>query len=201
MKLKSNKYKTILFFGPPGSGKSTQAKLLDKKKFFYISTGELLRHMRDGAEFQSGALGKKITKIMEAGGLVPDRTMIDLLFRYLSQAVSEGIFKPDKQILIFDGIPRNTTQIRMLNDHVQVIQIIDIHFSSDSILKERIRKRAVQEGRSDDKNRGIIEKRLAIYKNETAEVLKHYPKNIIYKINGDDSVKEINQQIKNILNN
>jgi adenylate kinase len=138
---------------------------------------------------------------MEAGGLVPDRTMIDLLFRYLSQAVSEGIFKPDKQILIFDGIPRNTTQIRMLNDHVQVIQIIDIHFSSDSILKERIRKRAVQEGRSDDKNRGIIEKRLAIYKNETAEVLKHYPKNIIYKINGDDSVKEINQQIKNILNN
>jgi adenylate kinase len=201
MKLKNNKFKAILFFGPPGSGKSTQAKLLSKKSFFYISTGEILRKLEQNINFRKSNLGKRIAKIMALGNLIPDNTMFELLQWILAADIKKRIFNLQRQILILDGMPRDISQVKKINSLFHIIKIIDLYVTDDSILIKRIAGRAKKDSRPDDKNIETIRKRLAVYKKETAKVLSRYPKEIIIKINGLGAIKEIHRQIKDELKN
>jgi adenylate kinase len=201
MKLKNNKFKAILFFGPPGSGKSTQAKLLSKKSFFYISTGEILRKLEQNVNFRKSNLGKRIAKIMALGNLIPDNTMFELLQWILAADIKKRIFNLQRQILILDGMPRDISQVKKINSLFHIIKIIDLYVTDDSILIKRIAGRAKKDSRPDDKNIETIRKRLAVYKKETAAVLSRYPKKIIIKINGRGAIKEIHRQIKDELKN
>ena len=201
MKLKNNKFKTILFFGPPGSGKSTQAKLLSKKRFFYISTGEILRKLEQNVNFRKSNLGKRIAKIMALGNLIPDNTMFELLQWILAADIKKKTFNPQRQILILDGTPRDISQVKKINSLFHIIKIIDLYAPDDSILIKRIAGRAKRDSRPDDKNIETIRKRLAVYKKETAAVLSRYPKKIIIKINGLGAIKKIHRQINAELKN
>ena len=201
IKKQKHKYDTILLFGPPGVGKSTQAKLLDKKRFVYISSGEVLRRNEKNTKFRNSTLGKRVSKIMSSGKLIPNKIMIDIFLQTIKEYISRKIFNPKKQILVLDGIPRNRSQARIINNIFNIIKIIYIYSHNDSRLADRILKRAKKEGRSEDQNMNIIRKRLAIYKKETNKVLDYYHKKIILKINGFNDIKKIQGQIKDSLNN
>ena len=136
---------------------------------------------------------------MASGGLISDDIMLKLLKKILKEDIRRKIFNPQKQTLILDGIPRDVSQTKKINGILNVIKIIDIYISDDSVLIKRLVGRAKKDGRQDDKNIETIKRRLNIYKKETAEVLAYYPGKIISKINGINTINEINRQIINEL--
>jgi adenylate kinase len=175
----------IVFFGPPGSGKGTQAsRLAASAGILQISTGDLLRgHVARGT-----ALGAIAKPIMESGALVPD----DLVTRMLK----ERLAGPDaKSGAIFDGYPRTVAQARSLETllketggRVDNVLFIDV---PDAILVDRLLKRATLEGRSDDTKETIAE-RLRVYREKTAPLADLYASaGVLVTIDGDRSVEAV----------
>ena len=175
----------IVFFGPPGSGKGTQAsRLAASARIPQGSTGDLLRsHVVRGT-----ALGAIAKPIMESGALVPD----DLVTRMLK----ERLAGPDaKSGAIFDGYPRTVAQARSLETllketggRVDNVLFIDV---PDAILVDRLLKRATLEGRSDDTKETIAE-RLRVYREKTAPLADLYASaGVLVTIDGDRSVEAV----------
>ena len=175
----------IVFFGPPGSGKGTQAsRLAASAGIPQISTGDLLRsHVARGT-----ALGAIAKPIMESGALVPD----DLV----TQMLKERLAGPDaKSGAIFDGYPRTVAQARSLEallketgGRVDAVLFIDV---PDGVLVDRLLKRATLEGRSDDTKETIAE-RLRVYREKTAPLADLYGKaGVLVSIDGDRSVEAV----------
>ena len=175
----------IVFFGPPGSGKGTQAsRLAASARIPQVSTGDLLRsHVVRGT-----ALGAIAKPIMESGALVPD----DLV----TQMLKERLAGPDaKSGAIFDGYPRTVAQARSLETllketggRVDNVLFIDV---PDAILVDRLLKRATLEGRSDDTKETIAE-RLRVYREKTAPLADLYASaGVLVTIDGDRSVEAV----------
>ena len=181
----------IVLFGPPGSGKGTQAQfLIDKFNLKQISTGDLFRYnMKNDTE-----LGKLAKSYIDKGELVPDQVTIDMLIDELKKPTSAQGF-------IFDGFPRTATQTQALETIVEeVLQApIDICLSlivEDKILVERLLKRGETSGRSDDSNEEIIQNRIQEYYAKTAEVAELYKQQGKYvEINGVGEIEEISQKL------
>ena len=172
----------IVFFGPPGSGKGTQAsRLAASAGLPQISTGDLLRsHVAKGTPL--GAIAKPI---MESGALVPDDVVTKML--------AERLREPDaKGGAIFDGYPRTVAQAQSLDallkaagGRVDVVLFIDV---ADATLVDRLLKRAVLEGRADDTKETIAE-RLRIYREKTAPLADLYRKaGLLITIDGDRAI-------------
>jgi len=148
---------TVLLFGPPGCGKGTQAKRLEKAmRSPHVSTGDMFRdHLSRRSE-----LGLKIEHIMKSGQLVPDAVT--------NEMVRDRLLRPDAALgVILDGYPRNVVQARWLDLFlrsrgygVKVVIVIDVPHGE---LVERIRGRALKENRADDADPAVIEHRLATY--------------------------------------
>jgi len=195
----NKKYKAILIFGPSGIGKSTQGKMLADfdKSFFYLSESEILRNFtkkKDG-DFN---LQKKVAEFITSGKLIPDDLAIKLFFGVLDRLKKEEKINANK-ILVLDGIPRNLNQANLIKDKVEVIKIIYLYSSDNSVLVQRIKKRLRIEKRTDDQNMDIIKNRIESYIKETLAVLDKFPKNIVIKIDGLDTIKHIHQTIiKNV---
>ena len=161
----------IVIFGPPGSGKGTQAQNLIKKfNLKQISTGDLFRHnIKNETE-----LGKLAKSYMDKGELVPDQVTIDMLIDELKKPT-------DAQGFIFDGFPRTAFQTEALEDIVKNVlnDQIDICLSlvvEDEILVKRLLERGKTSGRSDDADENIIRNRIKEYYTKTAEVAELYKK-------------------------
>ena len=141
------KHKTMLnlvIFGAPGSGKGTQSEvLIEKYGFDHISTGDILR-----AEIrQESELGKAAKSYMDAGQLVPDSLIIDMIEKVLRER------KPKKGIIL-DGFPRTVAQAEALDAlfarlDTQVHAVLDLQVAEDELV-ERLLKRGQDSGRSDD---------------------------------------------------
>lgn len=183
----------IIFFGPPGAGKGTQAKIVeDKYGLKQLSTGDMLR-----AEVAAQtALGKKAKEIMDRGELVSDEIVIDMIAGHVdSPACKKGV--------IFDGFPRTQAQAIALDDMLKVrgkkVDLVIELKVDDAALIERIEKRAQEEGRSDD-NIEALKNRLAQYRNYSAEVLPYYQeKGDIAPVDGMRPIDEVTMQIEAIL--
>jgi len=159
--------KHLVFFGPPGSGKGTQAsRLASALGIPQISTGDLLRsHVARGTP-----LGAIARPIMESGALVPD----ELVTRMLKERLGE----PDaRRGAIFDGYPRTVPQAESLDallgetgGRVDAVLFVDV---PDEVIVDRLVKRATLEGRSDD-SPATIRERLRVYRQKTAPLAERY---------------------------
>lgn len=181
----------IVLFGPPGSGKGTQAQnLIEKFNLKQISTGDLFRYnIKNKTE-----LGKLAKSYIDKGELVPDQVTIDMLIDELKKPTDAAGF-------IFDGFPRTAAQTEALEKIVkeQLNDDIDICLSlivDDEILVQRLLKRGETSGRSDDADENIIRNRIKEYYDKTAEVAELYKKQGKYvEINGVGDIDEIAQKL------
>ncbi len=99
----AHRYRTILLFGAPGSGKGTQGKILGQVPgFFHLSCGEVFRGLNPASE-----LGKTFLEYSSQGKLVPDSYTVQLWCEHIDRLVHTHHFHPEGTILLLDGIPRN----------------------------------------------------------------------------------------------
>ncbi len=183
----------LIFLGPPGSGKGTQAKLLAERLGVpAISTGDMLRD----AVRRGTPLGRRAQAIMEAGELVPDDLVIGL--------VQERTALPDaRNGFLLDGFPRTIEQAKALDrilegNAASVDGVINL-LVPEGTLVERLLGRAALEGRSDDRRETVAE-RLRVYREKTAPLVEHYRNlGVLYDVDGSGSVEEVAGRIDRAL--
>ena len=176
--------KYLLFLGPPGAGKGTQAELMSEtSKYLHLSTGELLRKE---VKLKTN-LGIQVKEIINSGKLVQDELVLEI--------VKKNLLKKNKG-WILDGYPRNLSQANSLNQVLEVInQSLEMVFYLD-VPEEILVKRLLNRGRTDD-NEDTIRTRLNIYKETTEPLIDFYKKMKIMKyINGNRELKKISDEIK-----
>ena len=183
----------IVIFGPPGAGKGTQSNfIVEKYNLHQLSTGEILRK-----EIKNNtSLGAQIESIINAGNLVSDKIVSDLIEKYISNKIY-------KNRLIFDGYPRNLTQVKnldnLLKKNDQKIDIVLKLSVSLEIVKKRILQRQTEEKRADD-NEEIAIKRFKTYEKSSEPVLDYYKQsNLLKVVNGEARISEINSEISGLI--
>lgn len=195
----------IIFLGPPGSGKGTQAKLLSEKlKIPHISTGDIFReNIKNQTE-----LGKKAAEFMNKGFLVPDEIT--------NQMLKNRIEKEDcKKGFILDGYPRTIAQANFLKSISKIDKIINFELDDNEIIKRISGRRTCQNCNSvyniysakpkkdnicdkcgnelkqrDDEKPDVVKKRLEVYREQTKPLLEYYKKEII-NLSAYDNIEKI----------
>ena len=178
----------LLFLGPPGAGKGTQAaRLCETNGMKHLSTGDLLR-----AELAAGtALGQEAETVMNRGELVSD-TLVLAIVENKMQSFSGGGW-------LLDGFPRTVPQaealeplLENLNQPIQAVVLLEL---DDAVLIQRLLAR----GRADD-NENVIRNRLEVYREKTAPLINFYrKKGLLLSVAADGSVEEITERISSTL--
>lgn len=185
------RFPAVLLFGMPGVGKGTQGQLLGTiPGLFHLSTGAIFRSLADDTDD-----GRLVADRLRHGQLVPDELTIEIWTHWLNAHIESGDFQPDRQVLLLDGIPRNVHQCERLEELINVLQIIYLNPPSDEPIVQRLRQRALIEGRSDDADEAIIRCRFEVYRRDTAPILNSYPKNLIHEIDPMGSPAEVLKRI------
>ncbi|MBP7821421.1 MAG: adenylate kinase [Saprospiraceae bacterium] len=176
----------LILFGPPGSGKGTQAvKLVEKYNLLHISTGDLFRYEMSN----NTPLGLEAKSYMEKGQLVPDLVTIGMLKNKVEA-------HPEVRGFIFDGFPRTIPQAEALDEfleqkHSRISALLALTVDNDEIVK-RILNRGKTSGRPDDNDEAIIRNRIAVYNKETAQVFDYYDAiDKSHSIDGIGSIEDI----------
>lgn len=172
------KYKSILLFGAPGSGKGTQGKVIGNiLGFIHTSTGDLFRALDKKSE-----MGKVFVEYSSKGLLVPDEFTVKLWKQTMEQWAASKKFNPASDVLVMDGIPRNVKQAELLSDTIDVLKIISLDVRDMDEMVKRLKGRALKEGRMDDADEKVIRNRMDVYARETKPVLDFYPKGAVASI-------------------
>lgn len=189
------KYRTVLLFGAPGSGKGTQGKILGSiPNFFHFACGDAFRNLRI-----DDPLGKVFIEYSSKGQLVPDQPTITLWAKNIEASTLDGGFNPDADTLVLDGIPRNVHQAEMLKDTLAVKAVINLSCADMNKMIERLQRRALRENRLDDANLDVIRKRLETYERETRPVLNFYGPKLVHEIDSTESPVMVTRAILDVL--
>jgi adenylate kinase len=179
----------LIFLGPPGSGKGTQAKTLaDIWSIPHISTGDILRQ----ALKDKTPLGIKAQGYMDRGELVPDKLVEDM--------VCERLDQPDTNSgWLLDGFPRTVNQALFLEELLQKLsqhgeRVINLEVPDDVVVE-----RLLERGRKDDTEE-VIRRRLEVYRHETAPLIDYYSdRQRLLKVNGNQSQEQVTDEIKKVI--
>ena len=178
----------LLFLGPPGAGKGTQAaRLCNANGMSHLSTGDLLR-----SEVAAGtALGQEAEAVMNRGELVSDALVLAIVESQLKGLSSEG--------WLLDGFPRTVPQADalepLLDELKQPIEAVVLLELDDAVLIERLLAR----GRDDD-NEAVIRNRLEVYREKTSPLISFYrDKGLLVSVEANGSVEEITERITEVL--
>ena len=199
----------LIFVGPQGSGKGTQAEIIcDKLKIAHISTGDILRHAK-------GKLKKEIDECINAGNLVSDELILKILKKRLSH-------KDCKKGFILDGFPRNLSQVEELSKITKIDKVVDISITDKESIRRiggrrtckncgeifnvatspKPKRRGICDecgkklSRRKDDNKFALKKRLKIYHKDTEKILKYYK---FVKVNGKQRIEEVTAEILKLL--
>jgi adenylate kinase len=174
------KYRTILMFGAPGSGKGTHGRNLGViPNFFHCACGDVFRSLRPDSP-----LGKTFLEHSSCGELVPDQPTIELWRQFIETSTKIGRFHPGEDMLVLDGIPRSVPQAGMLSDTLDVVAMFYLTSSRENLVA-RMQRRAIKDNRLDDANLDVIRQRLKTYETETKPVINFYGKKLVHRINTD----------------
>ncbi|MCB0558194.1 MAG: adenylate kinase [Lewinellaceae bacterium] len=176
----------LILFGPPGSGKGTQAaRLVEKYELLHISTGDLFRYEMGN----NTPLGQEAKSYIEKGELVPDEVTVGMLRNKVEANI-------DVEGYIFDGFPRTIPQADALDNllaengnDISLLAMLDV---PDDELVKRLLLRGETSGRADDVDESIIRNRIEVYKSETTPVFDYYArKGKAAKVHGVGSIDDI----------
>lgn len=185
------KLPAVLMFGMPGVGKGTQGSLLGTMTgMFHVSTGSIFRNLDPESDD-----GRLIFGLIDRGELVPDDVAVQVWMRWLDSQIVAGNCNPVTDVLVLDGIPRRPRQCELLEDNVDVLSVVHLEAESDEPILERLRSRALTEGRADDADESIIRRRFEIYREMTRPVLDYYPPEIVHTINPLGTQMEVKKRI------
>ena len=174
----SERYRTLLIFGAPGSGKGTQGKALGSiPRFFHCACGDVFRSLDTRTR-----LGQAFLHYSSRGELVPPEITIELWRVQIETAVEAHRFKPDLDYLVLDGIPRSVLQARAMKPLIEVKKVFHLTCPERTELVKRLKKRALKDNRLDDANEAVIRQRLDTYEAESKPVLDYYGPDLVQTI-------------------
>ena len=179
----------IVFIGPPGAGKGTQAeRLIETYSMAHLSTGDMLRAARDAKT----EVGQEADKYMSAGQLVPDEIIVGVIAERLTQPDCEGGY-------LLDGFPRTIAQAEALDKMLaEKGTPLDVVLEL-KVPEEELFTRLAGRGRADD-TPDVIRQRLVAYREQTAPLLAYYTeKNLLKSIDGLGTIEEIFDRAKAVL--
>jgi adenylate kinase len=180
-------FRSVLIFGPPGSGKGTLGKFLSSAgNHFHLSSGDIFR----GLSPESPA-GKLYHTYAGKGLLLPDEVTLQIWHHYVHGLIATNRYFPSEQLLLLDGIPRTLRQADLLQKHVQVEQVIVLEIEDTQELIKRIQRRALIEKRTDDLDSKILQTRMEVYQRDTIKLLQHYPSSLISRFSADQNPLEV----------
>jgi len=172
------RYRTILLFGAPGSGKGTIGKALGAiPGFVHVACGDVFRNLD-----LTTPLGQIFIQYSAKGLLVPDDTTIELWHQHIDALVATRRFVPERDLLVLDGIPRNVAQAEIMDHYIQVEKIFHLVCLNEELMFERLRRRALKENRLDDASEEVIRRRWRVYESDSQPVLDYYPAGDIHQI-------------------
>lgn len=179
--------RSILIFGPPGSGKGTLGRFLSSAgNHYHLSSGDVFR----GLSPESPG-GKIFHKYAGEGKLVPDEFTVGIWRHYVNGLIATNCYYPHEQFLLLDGIPRTTRQVALMEPHIDLLHIINLEMPRTEGLITRLKRRAMIERRMDDFDEKILWNRMQAYEEETLKVLENYPKKLISSFNADQPPLEV----------
>lgn len=175
------RYRSVVLVGPPGVGKGTQGKLLASiPGIFHLSSGDMFRELDDESDF-----GQLFHEYATRGDLVPDDITVKIWLQYVKNKVEQGVYDPESDLLILDGIPRNLAQAELLSPYVKILKILFMVCEDREVMFERIRGRALKEKRRDDADELVVRYRWDLYKRDTEPMIDHFTQEMVRIIDAD----------------
>lgn len=190
------KYRTYLIFGAPGSGKGTQGVTLGTlPRFYHCACGDVFRSIDTRT-----TIGRIFMEHSARGELVPDDVTLALWQEAIAAKIADKSFKPDIDVLILDGIPRNPNQARLMDDIIEVQKVFHLVCENRDAIVYRLKKRALKDNRLDDANEEVIRRRLETYERETKPLLEHYGPALIHQVDASRPPSEVLVEILAAIN-
>jgi len=183
----------IIFLGPPGAGKGTQAKkLCAEMGYAHVSTGEMFR----AAIASDTDLGRSVKEILDAGKLVPDELTVSIVHARLEE-------KDCNKGVVLDGFPRTVPQAialeGMLAETGEILSDVVMFDVAENTVRDRLSSRAKAEGRSDDSEEVQLE-RIRVYRTQTAPLLDFYENSgRLKRVSAHGSIDEVYAALKSVL--